>query len=105
ADVLTELIRSLDSDDLRRWVANLHGWTNGDQPAGRVAAFIRCRRFLHRWDRKWTRDAAQPEDGFTVPATLDERELALLCRMWDGSDEEGRALLRETARASVECSL
>jgi hypothetical protein len=105
ADVLTEFIDALGSRDLRRWVANLRGWAYEEKKPAANVSFIRCRPRHGGWEKKWTRETSQPEDGFTVPATIEESELALLCRMWDASDEEGRDILRQTARASVDSSL
>jgi hypothetical protein len=105
ADLLTEFIDALGSSDLRRWVANLRGWPYEERRPNAKVSFIRCRRRNGGWEKKWTRDSSQPEDGFTVPASIDESELALLCRMWDASDDDSREILRQSAHASVDCSL
>jgi hypothetical protein len=102
AELLTEFMNSLESRDLRKWIANLRGWDAQEQSDTVVASFIRCRYRFRRWDRKWTRDSSQPADGFTVPASTDEKELNLLCAMWLNGDDAAREVLRETARASVE---
>jgi hypothetical protein len=102
AEVLSVLIESLGTRDLRKWVDNLRGTFQQDLAPTVTPTFIRCRRRFHRWERKWTRDRSQPDDGFTVPASIDENELSLLCRMWDTADLDEREILRQTARASVE---
>ncbi|HEX2832212.1 MAG TPA: PilZ domain-containing protein [Thermoanaerobaculia bacterium] len=104
AELLTHFMESVEARDLNRWIANLRGWEPEEDHAAAEAAYIRCRRRFNRWEQKWTRDDSQPEDGFTVPASIDARELNLLCAMWENSDVDGRDVLRETARASVESS-
>ncbi|HEX7828143.1 MAG TPA: PilZ domain-containing protein [Thermoanaerobaculia bacterium] len=106
AEMLTRFMETIESRDLRKWIANLRGWSPEKERTSEEVSFIRCRRlFNHRWERKWTRDGSQPEDGFTVPSSIDEGELTMLCNMWERSDEDGREVLRQTARASVESSL
>ena len=68
----------------------------------RAAGFIRCRRIGIRWDKKWTRDASQPSDGFLLPAGTDPAELAALCSAWETMDEDARHMVRLTAAAVVE---
>ncbi len=102
AEILADFVQSLEARELRKWVANLRGWANDGVSSPGTEYFVRCRRIFARWERKWTRDSSQPEDGFTVPASIEEHDLALLCRMWDSSSDDEREVLRNTARASVE---
>lgn len=104
AKLLTHFMESVETRDLNRWIANLQGWETQEEHAAAEASYIRCRRRFNRWEQKWTRDASQPDDGFTVPASIDARELNLLCAMWENTDSGGREVLRQTARLSVESS-
>ncbi|MGN6184043.1 MAG: PilZ domain-containing protein [Thermoanaerobaculia bacterium] len=106
AELLDRFMDATEEQKMQKWIANLRGWEAQEHDrASKAAAFIRCRYRLSRWERKWTRDASQPEDGFTVPASIDERELALLCRTWESGDATARDMLRDTARVSVESVL
>ncbi len=44
-----------------------------------------------------TRDPAQPEDGFTVPAKLSDGEVDILADAYERMDEQGRELIRATS--------
>lgn len=102
AETLVWFLQTLTDRDLRRWVANLRGWYPESTVARSEVAYYRCVPFFGRWERKWTRDARQPEEGFTIPSSIDENELSLLFRLWTNSDDDGREVLRQMARASVE---
>lgn len=94
---------SLD-EDLRRWVANLHGWNEygpDENDSRRDGTFIRCRYVNGRWQQTHTRDLLPPPDGFTVPADTDPSEIRTLCRTFEKSDEEGRSLVRLITGAVV----
>ena len=68
-----------------------------DYDADAVRYFTRCRLRGRNWTKVWTRDQAQPNDGFTVPAKLSGGEVALLCEAYEKMDSDGRALIRATA--------
>ena len=55
-----------------------------------------------RWEKKWSRDADQPENGFTVLATEPEEHVELLCDEYLHADRERRKLIRLLAQTSVE---
>ena len=57
------------------------------------------------WRRALATSAAQPADGFTVAAYEDEDEVAMLCRTYEASDEEGRRLIRLLAELSARSAL
>lgn len=96
-EILARTMTDVLDDDLRKWVANLHGWNEDDgsenaTPAG--GTYIRCRYADGRWQQTHTRDPLPPYDGFTVPAETDPSEIRTLCRTFEKSDEEGRSLVR-----------
>ncbi|MGA7614484.1 MAG: PilZ domain-containing protein [Thermoanaerobaculia bacterium] len=64
--------------------------------------FIRCRLVKNRWDRKWTFNPEQPDEGFTVLATEPIEQIDLLCKTYVKSDVAGRELIRKCAEASME---
>ena len=55
-----------------------------------------------RWDRKWSRFADQPENGFTVHASEPRDHVDQLCDEYTQADWERRKLIRLMAKASVE---
>ena len=57
------------------------------------------------WRRALATSATQPPDGFTVAAYEDEDEMATLCETYEGSDEEGRRLIRLLAELSARNAL
>ena len=102
--VLARVLTDLMDRDLRKWVANLHGWS--DESAGveeehAPAGYIRCRYVGGRWQQTPTGDTATPLDGFTVPASTAPAEIRSLCRTWESSDAEGRTLVRLITEAVV----
>lgn len=102
-DVLTSVLRGLAAEELRTWVANLQGDGGPSSAAGvRPLGFIRCRYIHRRWETKWTRDASQPGDGFTLPAATRRAEVERLCLAWQAMNDESRNLLRVTANAVAE---
>jgi hypothetical protein len=103
--VLALTLESLADRDVRRWVANLRGWNDGTTAhAARLTTgtYLRCRLLVRRWERKWTRDTAQPADGFLLPAGIDESEIRTLCDTYESLDPEGRRVVRLMAAAAVE---
>jgi hypothetical protein len=102
-EILSRVIAAVGNEELRTWVGNLKGFGDDSRVATpRAHGFIRCRRMGMRWEKKWTRDASQPIDGFVLPAGTDPSEIASLCRAWEGMDTDGRHLLRLTAEAVVQ---
>ena len=97
-ELLARVIGGLAAEELRTWVGNLQGDNaplshGGPQPLG----FIRCRYVHRRWEMKWTREASQPSDGFTLPAGTARAEVDALCAAWEGMDDDSRHLVRITA--------
>lgn len=106
--VLARALADIAAAALRTWVANLRGWENEtphhDAASDHVeSGFLRCRYYAARgWERKWTQDPDQPSNGFTLPANTEPAEVNMLCRTYETSDEEGRALLRIMTDAVVQ---
>jgi len=105
AAVLALTLESLAGRDIRRWVANLRGWSDGtttDAARLTTGTYLRCRLLGRWWERKWTRDTVQPADGFLLPAGIDESEIRTLCDTYESLDPEGRRVVRLMAEAAVE---
>ncbi|HYH07877.1 MAG TPA: PilZ domain-containing protein [Thermoanaerobaculia bacterium] len=102
------LDRSLDAisvRDMRKWVANLRGWSDeSSAPQAPViaGAFLRCRLVGIRWEVKCTSSTEQPPDGFVVPAHTPDAEIVTLCDTYYRADEDGRHTIRMMAAAAVE---
>jgi PilZ domain len=105
--VLARVLDSLAGRDARRWVANLRGWDDEIAPAAApaVTSYLRCRFFGTRWEVKCTNALEQPEDGFLLPATIDDNEIVRLCADYSRADADGRRVMRLMAAAAVEESL
>jgi hypothetical protein len=103
--VLTSAIDGIVGRDVRKWVANLRGWTDETQidtaplPGG---TFIRCRLHGAWWERKMTSNAAQPAEGFVLPAETSESEIESLCQNYVRGNAEDRNMIRLMAGAAVE---
>jgi hypothetical protein len=65
--------------------------------------YIRCTFVKHRrWDKKWTADAEQPDDGFTIPATEPQEHIDQLCETYERATNDDRRLIQLMARLSVD---
>ena len=106
--VLTTMLAGISGRHLRRWVANLRGWSEEWQPDRALLPsgwFIRCRLLGKAWERKRTSDATQPEDGFLLPSETADSEIVTLCDLYARGDEEQRQFIRNIAAAVAEDSL
>ncbi len=106
--LLARVLVAMSNDALRTWVGNLKGFEGqpGAKPATpHAAGFLRCRRIGMRWEKKWTRNTAQPPDGFLLPAGTAPAEVNALCAAWESMDGDGRRLLQLTASAVVESAV
>jgi hypothetical protein len=104
-NALTALLEGIVSRDVQRWVENLQGWNSEEKPQERAfesGSFIRCRLQRKWWERKWTNDATQPEDGFLLPSTTTDQEIATLCDTYSRGSDEERHFIRLTAAVVVE---
>jgi hypothetical protein len=63
--------------------------------------FFTYRLVAGSWKRRRSLLPDQPDDGFTVRATVPEEEIALLCRTYEDGDDESRRLTRLMAGLSV----
>ena len=101
AATLTQIVQHIEIERMRRWKSNVAGEESPmqeDVVVGGAQYFMRCRlRGRAHWNKCWTRDPKQPEDGFTVPAKLGDGEVAILCEAYEKMDGDGRALIRATA--------
>ena len=65
--------------------------------------YIRCTWVGHRrWEKKWTRVATQPEDGFTVLASEPPDHIEQLCETYQSARPEDRRLIQLMARMSID---
>ncbi|HJQ36004.1 MAG TPA: PilZ domain-containing protein [Thermoanaerobaculia bacterium] len=102
--LLDRVLAAIRDSELRRWVSNLHGWTESAQASEETddhGAFLRCRLIGMRWRTTWTQDPTQPDNGFAVPATIKPLELERLCNTFREADAEGRVLIRLMAEETV----
>ena len=105
--LLARVLVTISNEALRTWVGNLKGFDDTQRASGTASAvsatgFLRCRRIAGGWEKKWTRDTTQPENGFLLPAGTDPSEVTALCDTWDALDADGRHLVQLTANAVVE---
>ena len=100
--VLSATLDAVTGANIRRWVANLRGWSEESliPAAQRTGSFIRCR-YYGWWERKYTSATEQPESGFLLPADTTEKELATLCETYARAGDEERGLIRLLAAAAV----
>lgn len=65
--------------------------------------YIRCTLVNNnRWDKKWSRTAEQPVEGFTVLATEPANHIEQLCETYLRAGEQERKLIQLLARVSTE---
>jgi hypothetical protein len=64
-------------------------------------AFVSLRLGANGWKRRRSLLPDQPEDGFTVRASVPPDEIELLCLTYETGDEEARRLTRLMAQLSV----
>ena len=79
---------------------------DGDKTVrGKDAMFLCYRLEGSAWRKRRVFLPEQPAVGFTVAVAVDTDELHRLCRVYEGSDEEGRRLIRLFAELSVSDAL
>lgn len=77
--------------------------TNADEIAQQLRdeGYVRYS-FAHgRWTKAKTWEPQQPEDGFTIWHFEDDEQVDLLCKDYESSDEDTRALIRLCAELSL----
>src|SRR5262249_25240807 len=102
--LLGRVLASVQNGDVRKWVANLRGWSEDGHThhsSTHTGSFLRCRLIGSRWERKWTSNPTQPEDGFLLPDSLHPEAVASPCEAYKGLDEDGRHLIRLIAAAAL----
>ncbi len=102
--ILDRVIAAIQFGSERRWIDNLEGNSQPDRRATTTVttgSYLRCRLIGRRWERKWTHDRTQPHDGFLLPESIDAKEVDKLCRSYEEQDDNGRALIRMIAAASI----
>ena len=103
--VLAIALEEIAGRTTRRWVANLHGWSDESHPEPApvpVNSFIRCRLQGNRWEIKRTSDPVQPEDGFAIPLDSPDASIEMLCDNYSRGDADERLLIRLLAAAAIE---
>lgn len=76
-----------------------------ERELARKVGFVRFWFEKNRWQKKWTLDPNQPQEGFTVSANEAWEQIESLCHLYQTSNEEGRNFIRLLAEASVESEL
>jgi hypothetical protein len=104
SELLERVMTAIHSSELRRWIANMQGWsdesviTNSENDG----SFLRCRLVGRQWKTTWTHDPSHPpSNGFTVPATINKLELETLCDTYLHANADERHLIRLMAEEAV----
>jgi hypothetical protein len=64
--------------------------------------YLRCTLSGRRWEKKWSRKAEQPDEGFTVSASEPADHVEQLCQTYLNGNKDDRRLIRLIAQISVE---
>jgi len=102
--ILERLMTAIHSRELRRWTANMQGWSDETIDAHREndGSFLRCRLIGQQWKRTWTHDPLeQPSNGFVLPGTIGKLELETLCDTYLHANADERHLIRLMAEEAV----
>ena len=113
ATALRDLVSTHIARSLAEQVANARGigpviernmpvFRGGSVDAVVDRGYVRCTLNGNRWDKKWTRTAEQPEDGFTVLASEPNEHIDQLCDVYLRSSAEDREFIRKLAKVTVE---
>lgn len=104
--LLRRVLASVENDDVRKWVSSLRRWTASPGSTAKISprrgSYVRCRLVRGRWETEWTHDATQPLDGFVVPETLEQSEIASLCKTYERLDDDGHHLVRLLAAETLQ---
>jgi hypothetical protein len=73
-----------------------------DKEIVKEVGFIRFAKKKAGWTRVWTREPAQPEEGFTVSANESADQIDLLCNLYRDGDRKTREMIRLLAATSLE---
>jgi len=103
-ELLARVMTAIHSRELRRWIANLQGWSDEAtvENSESDGTFLRCRLIGRTWKTTWTHDASHPpSNGFTVPATISKLELETLCDTYLHANADERHLIQLMAAEAV----
>lgn len=102
------VLRDLIADHVIRALEEQKANWRGIPPAldykyqvGKSDRFRRCEWIEGRWRRSDSVTSEQPHTGFTVSADLHPSQVDLLCKTFEGSNDEGRRLTRILAELSI----
>jgi len=104
SELLQRVMTAIHSSELRRWIANMRGWSDESVVANneRDGAFLRCRLVGRTWKTTWTHDPSHPPaNGFTVPATISKLDLETLCDTYLNANADERHLMQLMAEEAV----
>jgi len=103
-ELLERVLAAIRSQELRRWIANMQGWSDeahGEKNSHGDGAFLRCLLLGRQWKKIWTHDPTQPPNGFLLPATVSALEIETLCHTYSHAEAEERNLIRLMAEEAV----
>jgi hypothetical protein len=104
-DVIQRMMQSHVERALDEQKANAYGLpprsTLYRQTAPRHLGYVRCELKAGRWRQSVTMDPHQPDNGFTISAQEDTREIELLCDTYLQADHDSRSMIRQMAQISV----
>ena len=107
--VIETILMDLASKLVRLWEANAAGLTSSPaimamqkRSASRAPlAYVWMRLVNGRWERTSTLDPNQPIDGFSILASEDRDQIALLCRTYETCSIPERQFLRALAQRAI----
>jgi hypothetical protein len=102
--LLARVMTAIHSHELRRWIANMQGWSDESVIENNESdgAFLRCRLIGRMWKTTWTHDSSHPpSQGFTVPAAISNLELETLCDTYLHANADERHLIQLMAAEAV----
>jgi hypothetical protein len=68
---------------------------------GKGTDFLKMERIAGKWRRTVTKDSSQPTNGFTISASEEDENIAMLCGAYEAADDDGRRLIRTMAELST----
>lgn len=109
SSIIETILMDLASSLVRLWEANAAGLTTSPaimamqrRSASRApSSYVWLRLINGRWERTTTLDPNQPLDGFSVPASEDRDQIALLCKTYETCSIAERQFLRALAQRAI----
>ena len=97
--IASRIIRALDEQKANaRGIPPLSGYT---YQLGKSNRYRRCELVDGMWRKTETNRPEQPVTGFTISADIDPVLIDLLCRTYQGTNEQGRRLTQILAELSI----